>query len=34
LPGGKDGINVPPTVLDANTDLGRAYITGITLCGQ
>jgi tRNA-splicing ligase RtcB len=34
LAGGKDGMNVPPTVLDAKTDLGRAYIEGMKLAGE
>jgi tRNA-splicing ligase RtcB (3'-phosphate/5'-hydroxy nucleic acid ligase) len=34
LAGGKDGMNVPPAILDANSDLGRAYLAGMELCGQ
>ena len=33
LAGGKDGMNVPPTILDAKTDLGRAYLAGMELGG-
>jgi tRNA-splicing ligase RtcB (3'-phosphate/5'-hydroxy nucleic acid ligase) len=33
LAGGKDGMNVPPAILDANTDLGRAYLAGMELGG-
>lgn len=33
LAGGKDGINVPPTVLDVDSDLGGAYLAGMNLCG-
>lgn len=33
LAGGKDGINVPPTVLDVNSDLGGAYLAGMELGG-
>lgn len=32
--GGKDGINVDPVVLDANTDLGREYIACMNLAGR
>jgi tRNA-splicing ligase RtcB (3'-phosphate/5'-hydroxy nucleic acid ligase) len=28
---GKDGMNVPPTILDAKSDLGRAYLAGMEL---
>jgi tRNA-splicing ligase RtcB len=33
LAGGKDGMNVPPAILDANSDLGRAYLAGMEVCG-
>ena len=33
LAGGKDGINVPPAILHANSDLGRAYLAGMELSG-
>jgi tRNA-splicing ligase RtcB (3'-phosphate/5'-hydroxy nucleic acid ligase) len=33
LAGGKDGMNVPPALLDANSDLGRAYLAGMELGG-
>jgi tRNA-splicing ligase RtcB len=33
LAGGKDGMNVPPTILDAKSDLGRAYLAGMELGG-
>jgi tRNA-splicing ligase RtcB (3'-phosphate/5'-hydroxy nucleic acid ligase) len=33
LAGGKDGINVPPTILDATSDLGQAYLAGMHLGG-
>ena len=33
LAGGKDGMNVPPAILDAKTDLGRAYLAGMELGG-
>jgi tRNA-splicing ligase RtcB len=33
LAGGKDGMNVPPAILDANSDLGRAYLAGMELGG-
>jgi tRNA-splicing ligase RtcB (3'-phosphate/5'-hydroxy nucleic acid ligase) len=32
--GGKDGIDVAPTVLHQDSDLGRQYIAGMTLAGQ
>src|SRR5581483_5700333 len=32
--GGKDGINVDPVVLDANSDLGREYIACMNLAGR
>jgi tRNA-splicing ligase RtcB len=34
LAGGKDGINVAFTVLDAGSDLGGAYLAGMELCGE
>jgi len=33
LAGGKDGMNVPPAILDANSDLGRAYLAAMELGG-
>jgi tRNA-splicing ligase RtcB (3'-phosphate/5'-hydroxy nucleic acid ligase) len=33
LAGGKDGMNVPPAILEANSDLGRAYLAGMELGG-
>jgi tRNA-splicing ligase RtcB len=33
LAGGKDGMNVPPAILDAHSDLGRAYLAGMELGG-
>jgi tRNA-splicing ligase RtcB (3'-phosphate/5'-hydroxy nucleic acid ligase) len=33
LAGGKDGMNVPPAILHANSDLGRAYLAGMELGG-
>jgi tRNA-splicing ligase RtcB (3'-phosphate/5'-hydroxy nucleic acid ligase) len=33
LAGGKDGMNVPPAILDAKSDLGRAYLAGMELGG-
>src|SRR5262245_36010086 len=32
--GGKVGIDVPPTVLHQDSDLGRQYLAGMTLAGQ
>jgi tRNA-splicing ligase RtcB len=34
LGGGKDGIDVDPTLLHQDSDLGRKYIAGMTLAGQ
>jgi tRNA-splicing ligase RtcB len=34
LAGGKDGIDVPPTVLHQDSDLGRQYLAGMTLAGE
>jgi tRNA-splicing ligase RtcB len=34
LAGGKDGMNVPPAIIDATSDLGHAYLAGMALCGQ
>jgi tRNA-splicing ligase RtcB (3'-phosphate/5'-hydroxy nucleic acid ligase) len=34
LAGGKDGIDVPPTLLHQDSDLGRQYLAGMTLAGQ
>lgn len=34
LAGGKDGINVEPTVLDIDSDLGSSYLAGMRLAGQ
>ena len=33
LAGGKDGMNVPPAILEAKSDLGRAYLAGMELGG-
>jgi tRNA-splicing ligase RtcB len=33
LAGGKDGMNVPPAILDAHSDLSRAYLAGMELGG-
>jgi tRNA-splicing ligase RtcB len=32
--GGKDGINVAPTVLDVNSEIGQRYIAAMTLAGH
>jgi tRNA-splicing ligase RtcB len=32
--GGKDGINVPPAVIDEDSELGRRYIAAMQLAGQ
>lgn len=32
--GGKDGINVPPAVVDVSTEIGERYLSGMTLAGQ
>lgn len=34
LAGGKDGMHVPPAVVDVDSDLGRAYIAGMELAGR
>ena len=34
LAGGKDGMNVPPTVLDEDSDLGTRYIAAMHLAGR
>jgi len=34
LGGGKDGIDVPPTVLRQDSELGQRYIAGMTLAGM
>lgn len=34
LGGGKDGIHVPPTVLDEDSDLGRGYLAAMDLAGR
>jgi len=34
LAGGKDGINVPPTVLDEDSELGSRYLAGMELAGR
>jgi tRNA-splicing ligase RtcB len=34
LGGGKDGIHVPPTVLDEASDLGRGYLAAMDLAGR
>lgn len=31
--GGKDGINVPPAVVDVDSEIGERYIAGMTLAG-
>jgi tRNA-splicing ligase RtcB len=33
LAGGRDGMNVPPAILDARSDLGRSYLAGMELGG-
>jgi tRNA-splicing ligase RtcB len=32
--GGKDGMHVPPTVIDADSELGRRYIAAMQLAGR
>jgi tRNA-splicing ligase RtcB len=32
--GGKDGMNVPPAVVDENSEIGRRYITAMQLAGR
>ncbi|MEW6436393.1 MAG: RtcB family protein [Pseudomonadota bacterium] len=32
--GGKDGMNVPPTVIDEDSELGRRYIAAMQLAGR
>ena len=32
--GGKDGMNVPPAVIDENSELGRRYIAAMELAGR
>jgi tRNA-splicing ligase RtcB len=34
LAGGKDGMDVAPTIVDPDTDLGARYVAGMTLAGQ
>lgn len=34
LAGGKDGINVPPSVVDEESELGQRYIAAMTLAGR
>jgi tRNA-splicing ligase RtcB len=34
MAGGRDGIHVPPTVVDEESDLGQRYIAGMTLAGR
>lgn len=34
LGGGKDGIHVPPTVLDEDSDLGQQYLAAMELAGR
>lgn len=34
LAGGVDGMNVPPTVVGASTDLGQRYLAGMDLAGR
>jgi len=33
LAGGQDGMNVPPTIVDVNSGLGRGYLAGMGLAG-
>lgn len=32
--GGRDGVNVPPTVLNENSELGRRYVAAMELAGR
>jgi tRNA-splicing ligase RtcB (3'-phosphate/5'-hydroxy nucleic acid ligase) len=32
--GGRDGMDVPPTVLDADSELGQRYLAAMTLAGE
>src|SRR5437588_831219 len=32
--GGKDGMNVPPTVVSVNSEIGSDYLTGMRLAGR
>lgn len=34
MAGGKDGINVPPAVVDENSDIGQQYLSGMELAGR
>ena len=34
LAGGKDGMNVPPTVIDEDSEIGRRYIAAMELAGR
>lgn len=34
LAGGKDGMHVPPTVLDEESELGKRYLAGMELAGR
>lgn len=34
MAGGKDGINVPPAVVDENSAVGQSYLTGMELAGR
>jgi tRNA-splicing ligase RtcB len=34
LAGGKDGMDVAPTIVDPRTDLGERYVAGMTLAGE
>jgi tRNA-splicing ligase RtcB len=34
LAGGKDGIDVPPTVLETSSEIGRRYLAGMELAGR
>ena len=34
LAGGKDGMNVPPAIVDVDTPLGEAYLAGMRLAGR
>ena len=32
--GGKDGMNVPPAVVDEDSEIGRRYIAAMQLAGR
>jgi tRNA-splicing ligase RtcB len=34
LAGGKDGMNVPPAIVDEDSDVGRAYLAAMKLAGR